>query len=198
MAVITVSRQMGSLGSEVAFTVADLLGYRLVWRELINKAARRAGAPETALAVIDELGLLGVSPSRQANQAYSRAVEQVMHELVQEGNVVILGRAGQVILEKTPDALHVRIIAPLDLRVERIAQKLSIAPEHARAQVEASDRNRASYMRRFYHVQWDDPSLYHLIINTGYVAPAHAAGLICQAVQILLKGSRSDTSKSYV
>ncbi len=191
MAIITISRQMGSLGSEVAFMVSELLGYRLIWRELINRAALRAGAPEAALAAIDELGLLGVSPSKQEHQAYAQAVEQMMHELAEEGNVVILGRAGQVILGKYPATLHVRIIAPLDLRVERIAQKLSIATEHAQAQVDASDRYRASYMRRFYHVHWDDPSLYHMIINTGYINSAFAADLICHAVSTMAKNPSS-------
>jgi cytidylate kinase len=194
MAVITISRQMGSLGSEVAFMAADQLGYRLIWRELINKAAQRAGAPEAALAAIDELGLLGVSPSRQANQAYGQAVEQIMHELAQEGNVVILGRAGQIILQNWPDTLHVRIMAPFELRVERIAYKLGISVECAQAQVEASDRYRASYMRRFYHVQWNDPSLYHIIINTGYLPSSFAADLICQMVQTLKKSPSSITS----
>jgi cytidylate kinase len=186
MATITLSRQMGSLGSQVAQQTADMLGYRWVWHDLINQAAQRAGAPEMALAVIDELRLLGVCPSPQACQAYRIAVEQIMEELAAEGNVVIQGRAGQIILKDRADTLHVRIVAPKTLRVERIAKKLDITREQALAQVEASDRYRANYLRRFYKARWDDPSLYHLVLNTAYLTPQQAVAIICQAASIYL------------
>jgi cytidylate kinase len=186
MATITLSRQMGSLGSQVAQQTADMLGYRWVWHDLINQAAQRAGAPEMALAVIDELRLLGVCPSPQACQAYRIAVEQIMEELAAEGNVVIQGRAGQIILKDRANTLHVRIVAPKTLRVERIAKKLDITREQALAQVEASDRYRANYLRRFYKARWDDPSLYHLVLNTAYLTPQQAAAIVCQAASIYL------------
>jgi cytidylate kinase len=184
MAAITISRQLGSRGREVAHLVADRLGYRLVWRDLINQAARQAGAPEVALAAIDELGLLGLRPSRTASEAYCQAVRQVMEELVAAGNVVILGRAGQVILRDRPDTLHVRLMAPAQVRAARIAQSQGISIEGAIAQIEASDRNRRNYLKRFYHVRWDDPEIYDLVINTGRATPDMAANLICQTLSL--------------
>lgn len=177
---------MGSLGSQVALLTADMLGYRLVWRDLINQAAQRAGSPEMALAVIDELRLLGICPSAQACQAYRRAVDQIMHEMADQGNAVIQGRAGQIILKNRPDAFHVQIIAPKALRVERVAQKLGIPAEYALAQVETSDRYRSNYLRRFYKVRWDDPSLYHLVINTAALTVQQASTIVCQAISIYL------------
>jgi cytidylate kinase len=182
MAIVTISRQMGSLGCQLAQSVADQLGYRLVWRELINQAARRAGAPEMALAAIDELGLLNICPSPTACREYRLAVEQIMEEMASEGNVVIVGRAGQVILRDRPGALHLRIIAPFALRAERVAQRHGVTLESAQAQIEASDRYRASYMRRFYRVRWDNPELYHLVINTGRIPVDQAAMIIRQAL----------------
>ncbi len=181
MAAITISRQMGSLGSEVAQAVAGRLGYRLVWRELIDQAGRRAGAPEVALATIDELGLLEVKLSALACRAYRQAMHQVALELAAEGNAVLVGRACQVLLRQRPDVLHVRLIAPAGLRAERVARRHGIPLAAARAQVEASDRYRSRYLRRFYRVDWDDPALYDLVINTERIAPAAAAELVCQA-----------------
>jgi cytidylate kinase len=149
---------------------------------LINQAAQRAGAPEAALSAIDELGLLGVSASRQACRAYCRAVEQVMMEWADKGNVVIVGRAGQVILRAQPGVLHVRVVAPLDIRAERVATAHGISLESARAQVEASDKFRRHYLKRFYRVSWDDPELYDLVVNTGRVTPATAAEMIVQMI----------------
>jgi CMP/dCMP kinase len=180
MATVTISRQLGSLGNEVARLAAECLGYRLVGRDLINQAARQAGAPEVALASIDELGLLGLRPSKKATADYLQAVHQVMKELAIEGNIVIVGRGGQVILKDWPDSLHVRIIAPAALRAERIANQQHIPLPGAQAQVEASDRYHYNYLKRCYQVRWDDPELYDLILNTRHSTPEQAAAMICQ------------------
>lgn len=183
MAVVTISRQMGSLGFEIGNLVSKRLGYRIVWRELINEAAQRSGAPEVALAVIDELGLLGMNPSAKNSAAYLQAVNAVVLELAGKGNVVLIGRAGQRILANFPGAIHVRLIAPLDLRIQRVAQEQHIPVDAARAQVEASDQHRRQYLKRFYRVDWEDPSLYDLVINTGRISPEAACELICQAAR---------------
>jgi cytidylate kinase len=180
MAVITLSREFGSLGLITAQKVAHHLGYRLVGRELINQAALRAGAPEVALAVIDELNLLGVTPAPGAIEDYVRAVKGVVTELAGEGSVVIVGRGAQVILRDRPDGVRVLIIAPQLLRIERIAQRQSISMTSARAQVEASDRHRRRFLQRYYRVKWEDPLLYDLVINTAWLSADEAAGLICQ------------------
>ncbi|MFW6135693.1 MAG: AAA family ATPase [Chloroflexota bacterium] len=182
MRAVTVSRQLGSLGTQVAREVAGRLGYRMVWREVINEAARRAGAPEAALAMIDDLGLLGVELRPAPRQAYEQAVRQVMDDLVAEGDVVIVGRAGQVILQDRSDVVHVRVIAPPALRVKRIASLQEIPTPAARARVERSDRTRRVYLKRFYGVDWDDPQLYDLVLNTERLTVEGAVDLVCEAV----------------
>lgn len=179
MDVITISRQLGSMGSEVAKEVSRRLGFRLVWRDLINQAAIRAGAPEVALATIDDLGLLGISPTASVQRAYISAVHTVMEELANEGKVVVVGRAGQMILRGHPNVLHVKIIAPVELRISRIAKKQGIVLDAARAQVEASDASRRKYLKRYYGVNWEDSNLYDLTINTVRLNVNAASELIC-------------------
>ncbi|MFM8321833.1 MAG: AAA family ATPase [Chloroflexota bacterium] len=180
---MTISRQMGSLGSQTAFLLAEKLSYQLVWRELINQAARRAGAPEVALAAIDDLGLLKICPSEDACHAYHQAVAAIVGELAEQGRAVLLGRAGQVLLAGDPQALHVRIMAPVDVRVDRIAARLKITPAQALAQVQASDRSRRQYLKKFYNARWDDPALYDLVINTAHLTAEQAAGGIAAMLQ---------------
>ena len=182
MALVTLSRQLGSLGHETAERVAQHTGMRLVARELINQAAHRAGAPEVALAMIDELNLLGLKPSPAEIQAYLNAVRIVMSELAEAGNVIIVGRAGQILLAHRSDALHVRVVAPVPLRVERLAQRLAISKEAARAQIDASDRYHQNYFKRFYQVPWDGSGLYDLVINTAKLTPEDSADIICAAL----------------
>ncbi len=182
---ITISRQMGSLGRRVGQAVADQLEYRIVWREVINQAAMRCGSPEVALAAIDELGLFGFNPPPRACHAYGQAVRQVIEELAAEGGVVIVGRAGQAILADRSNVLHVRVVAPLQVRASRVAAQQKISLECALAQVQASDRFRRNYIKRCYHVNWEDPGLYDLVINTGRTSIEAAARLVCQALTSL-------------
>ena len=183
MQTITISRQLGSLGEEVAEKVAQRLGYQVVCRELINQAAIQCGAPELALAWIDDLGILDIQPSPKDRRAFLSAVQEAMEELAERGNVIIVGRAGQIILGKRPDVLHVKVIAPASLRADRIARMHNVPITAAMAQVKASDRTRKDYLRRNYHARWDDPDLYDLILNTARLDANQGACLICQVLE---------------
>jgi CMP/dCMP kinase len=178
VAVITISRQLGSMGCEVAQAVAAHLGYSIAWREVINEAARRAGVPGIALHAIDELGLLGYKPTMEEQKAYHEALGQVMNELADRGDIVIVGRAGQAILQHRPDVFHIRVIAPITVRIQRLTKEQSISPQAAEAQIGASDRSRRTFLKRFYQVEWDNPDLYDLLINTGRVSVQTAAELV--------------------
>lgn len=182
MTVITISRQMGSLGHEIGILVANQLGYRVVWRDLINQAAKRAGAPEIALAVIDELGLLGVTPTADERLKYVEAVTSVMRDFAEEGDVVIVGRGGQVALRDYPGVIHIRLIAAIDVRARRISVKDNISLQAAEARINASDKHRADFLKNYYNNQLDDPELYHLILNTGFISMESAADLIVHLV----------------
>jgi len=187
MAVITLSRQLGSLGCEVADFVVRQLGYRKAWRGLINQAARRARAPEMALEMLDELGLFGIKPSLSAEQEYLDAIRELIEELARDDNIVIVGRGGQAVLRDWPGTLHVRVIAPLEVRVKRLAEGQGIRAEAALARIETSDRRRKRFVERAYHVDWSDPSLYDLVLNTARLGVSRAAGLICQAVVMMVE-----------
>jgi cytidylate kinase len=179
MAVLTVSRQKGSLGFEIACATANRMGYRLVLQEVINLAAQRAGSPEVALAAIDELGLLKINPSAEACLAYAKAIRQVLHEFAAEDNIIIIGRGGQVALHDWPNALHLQVVAPLPLRVQRVAKGQDIRPEHALAQIKASDHFRTVYLKRFFNLRWDDTSAYDLVLNTAQISFSACVDLLC-------------------
>jgi len=183
VAVITVSRQMGSLGREIAHQVAEDLGYKVVWREVINQAALRANVPEVALATIDELDLFGIRPSTESRSVYHQAVQEIMNELYKDGNVVIIGRAGQAILRGREYVLHIRIYAPFELRVLRTVERFQISVEAAHTQVEASDAARIRYLKKYYQIRWDDPDLYDLMINTAHLSVSAASALICNGLK---------------
>jgi cytidylate kinase len=183
MPVITLSRQLGSQGDDVAAAVAQRLGLRLVGREVINRAAREAGAPEVALAAIDELGLLGIRPDRAAIRSYREKIAQVVDEMAADGKLLLVGRGGQVMLAGRPGVLHVRVLAPRPMRIACVARTCNISTEAATARVEAADRARADFVKRYYGVRQGDPELYDIVLNMAQLDVETATDLICRAAQ---------------
>jgi cytidylate kinase len=183
MGAITISRQMGSRGDELALQVAQRLGWQRVCRDLINQAALAAGVPQVALAEIDELGFLGLRPSTREWQAYQSQVKRIIRDLADQGNVVIVGRGSQMVLRSRPDVLHVRVVAPFEARVAQLQEERQVSAESARACLEASDKARTRYLRRSHAVRLNDPTLYHLTLNTGFLSLSQAVDLVIQAFQ---------------
>jgi cytidylate kinase len=228
MAVITLSRQLGSHGEEIATRVAQALGLRLVDAQTINRAAQGAGVPQMALAELERetqhglanqvlkalqampslspVGELGtaapelsgltfpfvgffsptVPPLSASLEGYVRMVDLVIRGLAQEGNVLIVGRGGQVVLRKHPGALHVQIVAPLAHRIEMIMTRQGLNKRDAQNRVRTSDRARFDYVRRYHDVDWLDPTLYSLTINTGRLSVDTAVNLIIATQQAIL------------
>ncbi len=193
MPIITLSREMGSRGDDIALAVAERLGLRLVGRELINRAARAAGAPEVALAEIDELGLLGVKPSPAALRLYHEKVTTVIEDLAIEGNVLLVGRGGQVVLAGRPGVLHLRVIAPHAQRIATVQARCGISAAAAAARINASDRARVSFLRRDYGVKWDDPGLYDLVLNMAQMDVAIAVDVVCAAAAGLSRPRQTES-----
>jgi cytidylate kinase len=180
MQAISISRQMGSGGDELAEQVAAQLKWGRVSYEVINRAGLAAGAPQVALAEIDELGLLNLRPTAAERRAYQHQVERIIRELAEAGLVVIVGRGSQVILQGQPGVLHVRVVAPLEARIARLQQEKRLSVEAAQARLLKSDQTRARYLWRNYRRRLNDPTLYHLVINTGLLDVAQATTIVVQ------------------
>jgi CMP/dCMP kinase len=109
---------------------------------------------------------------------YLNFVRQVVREVAAGGNAVIVGRAAHLLLKDVPRALHVHVVAPWDLRVERIMRIRECSREAAEKSGRDSDHARESYTSRFYQSRWSDPTLYHLTVNTGLLNQTQARDLI--------------------
>ncbi|MCS7191551.1 MAG: cytidylate kinase-like family protein [Armatimonadetes bacterium] len=90
-----------------------------------------------------------------------------LKKLAQKGRVIIVGRGGALVLRDFQGALHIRLFAPLDWRIQRVIQVEKLTPEKAKQKIIAEDKRRADYLRHFYGVDWNDPSLYHLVLNVA-------------------------------
>jgi cytidylate kinase len=201
--VITISRQYGSLGDEIGREVAERLNLRFVDQEIINEVARRLDVSPKAASVPDEREgsvvselvhtmrmLYPATPLPQPSQenqeldeaAYLQVIREVIWEVARTNDAVIVGRGGAFILPKHPDILHVLMVAPLEVRVERIMAAEGLNQERAAQRVKHVDGNRGRYVRHFYHANWLDLAHYDLVVNTGHFSQVRAASLICAAV----------------
>jgi CMP/dCMP kinase len=116
------------------------------------------------------------------DQAFIEAVTSVVNDLYQAGNVVIIGRGANVILADAPEIIHVGMLAPLEIRVATIMEREHLTREEAEAYVEEVEQARVTFFRKFFKVNPNDPSLYHLMLNLGQMRAALAAEVIaCMA-----------------
>lgn len=181
MNAITITRQIGVPAEAVASQIAVRLESRILGQEVINTAARRAGNPEMALSLIDDLGLLGLRASPRNRTEFNRVLKEVVEERIREGKVIFTCPAGCVLLREREDILHVRMTAPLKCRIQVLVEEMKISPAAAHNRIVASDDSRKRFMRDYYDIDWNDPQLYDLVLNLGKLSVKTASELICQA-----------------
>jgi CMP/dCMP kinase len=200
MAYVTVSRQYGAGGSEVARRVAEQLGWTEVDNEFVSTVASRAHLPPEAVAAYEErvpsllvrlTRALAVSspemfvpltatPGEPDETALVAVTERVIREAAAAGSVVLVGRGAQALLAASADAdaLHVYVTAPRAERVRVIAQRLALPEVEAARAVDTTDADRDRYVQRHYHRRRDDPANYHVAVNTALLGYDGAADVV--------------------
>jgi cytidylate kinase len=133
-----------------------------------------------------------VPPISASLEDYVRMVDLVIRGLAEEGQVLIMGRGGQVVLKDYPGALHVQIVAPFAKRVQVAIERHGLDKRAAQNRVRASERARFDYLRRYHDVDRLDPTLYHLVINTGWLSIDTAVALIAAAQKDVAQAPRDD------
>ena len=186
MAVITISRKVGSLGDEIGSLVARKLGYELVSREGVHQIARECDLEfKEACAAFEVETAPGGIWERMffRDPAYTSLFEALNLELASRGEVVILGRGAQIALAEVPGVFHARVVAPTGLRVERTAQRMGLGQDEAREFVRHYDQQRRALIESVYHKDLADWSLYNLVLNTASLSAEAGAELIALAVR---------------
>ena len=210
MPVITISRQYGSGGKEIAMRVCEILGYSYFDKNLMARVASEVGLSENDIVDFSEdnykmrslferlfgrrrrseaVGTLSRVPALRVDLLDdAQSVNLVKDTIIaahKHDNIVIVGRGGQAILQHEPGVLHVRITAPLGARTMRVKEREYLDLDDATELVKNKDQNAAAYLQRFFDIDWDNPLLYHLCINTGKWEPEDATDIIINALSRL-------------
>lgn len=182
MAIITIARQIGSLGNEIAANVAQYLHYTLVDQAKLQEAAEAYGMLKSELEEVHERRpTLVTRYLTMRHRAYLDMIQTIIYEYARADDVVLLGRGATVLLSDVPSALHVNMFAPFERRVEVVMGREGISRPLAEQIVRESDQDRAGYMRYLFDRDWMEPLLYDVMINTRVVTREQACGLIVEA-----------------
>ncbi|MCX6020790.1 MAG: cytidylate kinase-like family protein [Chloroflexi bacterium] len=202
--VITVARQFGSGGDELAHAVADALGVPLLDREILARAANQAGVSEDTIAkcerrqplveqILERLALPAGGSFLESpyllpdglnfvtNSDYRRLIERVITQIADGQEAVILGHASQVVLKDRPRVLKVLVHARMEDRIARVMETEEASASQARRLIAEHDRDWEEMFRSSYRVNWMDARLYDLVINRSQVTEETALRLALSA-----------------
>jgi cytidylate kinase len=119
------------------------------------------------------------------DKAFIEATSAVIRDLATAGNVVIIGRGANVILADRPGVIHVGLLGPREARVTTLMSRERISRAEAEVEADQLEQARITFFRKFFKVQPNDPSLYHLMLNLGRVRFKTAAEIIVHATKDL-------------
>ena len=187
MPVVTIAHETGAGGPEIGRALAERLGCRFVDREMLAQAALKYGVVEDRLTQLDETKPSLFERFDVETRHYVTVLQAALFDEAELDNVVINSRGGQVLLRGIGHALRTRIIAPFDRRVKRMmktGQMGEAVDQRTTADmVRRADREKSGRMRYLYDVDWGDPALYDLVINTETLTCDAAVELIAGLVR---------------
>jgi len=183
---VTISRQTGAYGITVSNDLCEYLQKnerrtKCVWtvfdKELIKKIAEEHDLPETVLPYLSEDTVseiqdmieetLGLHPSHDALVLKTNTT--ILH-LAQLGYVILVGRASNIITAKMPGGVNIRLVSPLEKRVEHIQEYYKMTEKKAKEFIFAEDRKRMNYVKKYFSQDINDPLLYDMVINVDSLA----------------------------
>ncbi len=206
MPVVTIARQFGAGGSQVAATVAERLEAEIVDKSLIAEVASRLGVESTDVEAEDEhpsrlvdrlvramtpmaleFGVAWdppyVDPAFDPRKAIIELSREVIREVAGRGNAVIVGRGGAFVLADMAGATHVYLCAPLERRVTTVMERFDLGEADARRRVHETDSNREAYAHQLFGADWGDPVHYDLVLNTSRLGYETCAETILAVVE---------------
>ena len=201
MAVITISRQFGAGGITLGKMIADELGYTFADEDIVKMVAKEANvSPHWVETVEKEAGgklsrivtkmvskplverILKDERGYIDEEMYLDYLVLIIAQIADEGDVVILGRGSQYILDDHPDACHILLINDAENRAKFMMAHYDLSQSKAKQVVNREDKRRMNLYRKLGKSDYDDASLYHLVLNMGRISLEQAMKLVCNLV----------------
>lgn len=200
ISLITISRQFGAGGSELATAIGERLGWPVLDRDLAHRVAERLRLEDQVVQKFDEhtpsffarVAAMMVTPQPEgfsfppedlpSHDAVAEATAQVIREAGGSPPLIVVGHGGSCIFAGRSDVLHLRVNASTRGRCARIVRRMHVTPGEASSMVHRADLDRRAYIQRYFHRDWHDPLLYDLHLNTDRLSIDEAADMITRLV----------------
>jgi len=201
MAVITISRQFGAGGITLGKMIAEKMGYTFADSDIIQRVAKEANVSTDWIESFEkEAGsrlsrfissmvskrwldrVLSDERGYLDEQIYLDYLVLIVAQFADEGDVVILGRGSQYILNDHPDAVHILLVDQFENRIQFMMKRYDMTHKKAERMVTNEDRRRMNLFKRLGKSDFDNPQLYHLVLNMGRLDLDTARDMICELV----------------
>jgi len=195
MAIITVSRELAALGDETAHELAKLLDYRFVDKQSLEDRIKSYGFAEKKIEKFDERKPSFWASLSQDRDDYLHFLKAAMYEEAASGNCVLIGRGAFVIFKDLPNLISVKLVAPKEIRLERVKSYFHCDEKRARQIIEQSDHDRDGFHKYFFDKDWFESEHYHMTLNTGSLHPNTAASLIKELKDMMVSKETENLSR---
>lgn len=210
---ITISRETGAGADVVSQILADNLQKNqlpddppvtIFDKNLIEKVTEDYNLPRHLMELIDENKYSAVASMAHEliGTHYNiwnlvRKTADTIYQLSQLGNVIIIGRGSNIICANLKNAVHVRLVAPIDYRIKHIRELYNMNRENAINYIKKEDLNRSKFITTYFNKKVEDLSLYHLVINTYLTKYEGAAKIIANIVQERIREIQKEPVHSF-
>lgn len=194
--IITIGREFGSGGHEIAVKLAEKLGIKCYDKEILTKSSEVSGYSEEIFKTYDESAsrsllfslAMGLYPNGNdlplPAQLYMEQFKTIK-EIAQNESCVFVGRSADYVLKDFPNVVSVFVHAPIAKRVERIVQRHEITSEKAEKLIRKTDKDRANYYNNFTEQKWGVSKYYDLSLDSGRTGIDGAVKLILDFIEIM-------------
>lgn len=196
MSVLTISREFGSGGREVGHGVAEKLNYRYLGKEQILREMSAHGKQwETWAKGLDEHAPSIWERFDWSFRGFGSLLKSIIIEHATRDDVVIIGRGGNIILADVPHAYRIRVVAPLESRLDRIMIRESVDYDTAHWLVDKTDKDRRQFLKSLFHTDWNNPGDYDEVFDTGKTPVEEVVNSVCEKLEAI-KGLKDDATQS--
>ncbi len=195
--IVTIGRQHGSNGRDIARALAKEMGYACFDKEIVDTAAENSSFSKEILHSYDEKRVspyivpvphyLGLNESFRLNMQVASAQFEAIRSLAEQGDCIFVGRCADYVLRKEPELLRVFIMADEDFRINTMMEKQGLNESEARRLIRQVDKDRASYYRYYTDQIWGERENFDLILNSAKIGVDGCVRLIKDYIEAMRK-----------
>lgn len=194
MAVICVARELAALGDETVKELARITGYRPVDKAYIeNRMSELGMSPETRSKYDEKKPGFWASLSQDRDD-YLHYLKTVLYEEASRGDCIVAGRGGFAIFAGVPGVISIKLVSPLDARVQRVRAFYQCDEKRALHLIKQSDHDRKGFHDYFFNLDWNSALNFDIVINTGREHPTTIARMIDRLRELTVTAEREKAS----